>query len=123
MKHEGNLLAETVSPDPHAPSAVVFGKTTGRMDEVIRLLRNLGGISAYGAFSETDALERIATAPRLGAVLFGGAIDEATRQRIRDELARNHAGVPKSEPGKQYPYSDENIAADIQAKLGHARHS
>jgi hypothetical protein len=112
------LLKDTISPDPQAPSLVVFGKTAGRMDEVIRLLRDLGGVSAYGTFSEAEALHRIATVPRLGVVLIGGAVEEASRIRIRDELARNHPGVLTSEPGQQYPYSDENIVADVKAKLG-----
>ncbi len=118
MNLEGMLLKETVSPDPRAPSVVVFGKTAGRMDEVIRLLRAIGGVSAHGAFTEAEALQRIATAPRLGAVLLGGAIEEDSRRRIRAELARNHPGVLTSEPGQQYPYSDENIVADVRVKLG-----
>lgn len=113
----GTPMKETVSPDPLAPSVVVYGKTAGRMDEVIRLLRDMGGVSAYGAFTEAEALQRIATVPRLRAVLMGGAVEEASRRRIRDELARNHPGVPTSEPGQQYPYSDENIVADVRAKL------
>jgi hypothetical protein len=115
---DGMLMKDTISPDPQAPSIVVFGKTAGRMDEVIRLFRDLGGVSAYGAFSEAEALERIATVPRLGAVLIGGAVEESSRLRIRDELARNHPRVLTSEPGHQYPYSDEDIVADVQAKLG-----
>lgn len=117
MNLEGVLLRETVSRDPRAPSLVVFGRTAGRMDQVIRLLRDMGGASAYGSFSEAEALERIATVPRLGAVLLGGGVDEASRRSIRDELARNHPGVLTSEPGQQYPYSDENIVADIRVKL------
>lgn len=77
----------------------------------------MDGVSAYGSFSEAEALERIATVPRLGAVLLGGGVDEASRRSIRDELARNHPGVLTSEPGQQYPYSDENIVADIRVKL------
>ncbi len=74
MNLAGVLLKETVSPDPRAPSLVVFDRTAGRMDE-------------------------------------------ASRRRIRDELARNHPGVLTSEPGQQYRYSDENIVADIRVKL------
>ncbi len=118
MNLEGMLMMDTVSPDPQAPSLVVFGRTAGRMDEVIRLLRDMGGVSAYGTLTEAEALQRIATVPRLGAVLLGGAVEEAARRRIRDELARHHPGVLTSEPGQQYPYSDENIVADIRAKLG-----
>ena len=118
MNLEGMLMRDTVSPDPQAPSLVVFGRTAGRMDEVIRLLRDMGGVSAYGTLTEAEALQRIATVPRLGAVLLGGAVEEASRRRIRDELARHHPGVLTSEPGQQYLYSDENIVADIRAKLG-----
>lgn len=112
------LMKDTISPDPQAPSLVVFGKAAGRMDEVIRLFRDMGGVSAYGTFTEAEALNRIATVPRLGALLIGGAVEEASRLRIRDELARNHPGVFTCEPGQQYPYSDENIVADVQVKLG-----
>ncbi len=115
---DGILMKETISPDPQAPSVVVFGKTAGRMDEVIRLLRDMGSVSAYGTFTEAEAFQCIATVPRLGAVLIGGSVEEASRLLIRDELTRNHPGVLTSEPGQQYPYSDENIVADIQAKLG-----
>jgi epsilon-lactone hydrolase len=118
MNVENILMKDTVSPDPQAPTLVVFGKTAGRMDEVIRLLRDMGGVSAYGSFTEAEALQRIATSPRLGAVLLGGGVEEASRLRIREELARNQPGVLTSEPGKQYLYSDENIVADVRAKLG-----
>ncbi len=113
----GGLLKDTVAPDPDAPSIVVFGKTAGRMDEVIRLLRDLGGVSAYGAFTEEEALARIAGVPRLRLVLLGGAVEDASRRRIRAELSKHHPGVPTSEPGVRYPYSDENIRADVRAKL------
>jgi hypothetical protein len=118
---ERAMMKDFVSPDPQALSVVVFGKTTGRMDEVIRLLRDMGGVSAYGAFTEAEALQRIATLPGLGAVLLGGGVEEASRLRIREELARNHPGVLTSEPGKQYLYSDENIVEDVRAKLGAQR--
>ena len=114
------LIKDTVSPDPQAPSVVVLGKTAGRMDEVIRLLRDMGGVSAYGTFTEEEAFQCIATVPRLGAVLLGGAIEEDSRCRIRDELAQNYPGVFTCEPGKQFLYSDENIVADIRVKLGFA---
>ncbi|MFM9972378.1 MAG: hypothetical protein ACKVQK_28690, partial [Burkholderiales bacterium] len=118
MNLEGQLIKDLESADPQAPSLVVFGKTTGRMDAVIRLLGGLGSVNAYGTFTEEEALQRIATVPRLGAVLLGGGVEEASRRRIRDELARNHPGVLTSEPGQQYAYSDENIVADVRAKLG-----
>ena len=118
MNLEGMLIKDTLSQDPQAPSLVVFGRTAGRMDEVISLLRDMGGVSAYGAFTEEEALQRIATVPRLGVVLLGGAVDEDSRRRIRDVLTRNHPGVLTSEPGQQYPYSDENIIADVRMKLG-----
>ena len=120
MSHEDLLLKDAVSPEPNAPSVVVFGKTARRMDEVIRLLRRMGDVSAYGAFAEAEALQRIATVPRLGVVLLGGGIEEDARRRIRDDLARNHPGVLTCEPGQQFPYSDENIVADIRRKLGFA---
>ncbi len=121
MNVEGMLIKETVSPDPQAPSVVVFGKTASRMDEVIRLLRDMGGVSAYGTFSEEEALQLIATVPRLGVVLLGGAVEEDSRLRIRDELARKYPGVLTSEPGQQFAYSDANIVADIRIKLGYAQ--
>jgi hypothetical protein len=120
MSLERIPMKETVSPDRQAPSVVVLGKTAARMDEVIRLLRDMGGVSAYGTFTEEEAFQRLATVPRLGAVLLGGAIEEDSRRRIRDELARSHPGVLTCEPGQQFPYSDENIVADIRVKLGFA---
>ena len=57
---DGMLMKDTISADPQAPSLVVFGKTAGRMDEVIRLFRDMGGVSAYGTFTEEEALQRIA---------------------------------------------------------------
>lgn len=120
MNTENDLVKETISPDPQAPSVVVLGKTAARMDEVIRLLRDMGGISAYGTFTEEEALQRIDTVQRLGAVLLGGAIEEETRLRVRNELALRNPAVPTCEPGKQFAYSDENIVADIRMKLGFA---
>lgn len=118
MDLEENLLNELISPDPEAPSVVVFGKARGRMDEVIRLLCKIGTVSAYGTFSEVGVLELIAAVPCLRVVLLGGAIEDEARDRIRDVLEQNHPGVQTSEPGRHYPYSDGNIVADVRAKLG-----
>ena len=52
MSLESTLVKETVSPDRKAPSDVVLGKTAARMDEVICLPRDMGGVSAYGTFAE-----------------------------------------------------------------------
>jgi len=108
---------EHVAPEPDAPSVVLFGKTGGRMDEVVRLVRDMGGVSAYGAFTEEEALARIASVPRLRVVLFGGAVEVPSRRRIQAHLARHAPDVAVSEPGVGYPYSDANIVADLRAKL------
>ena len=93
------MLKDTISPDPQAPSVVEFGKTASRVGEVIRLFRDMGGVNVCGTFTKVEVLHRIAMVPRLGAVLIGDAVEEASRFRIRDELARNHPGIFTSEPG------------------------
>jgi hypothetical protein len=114
---EDGPMREHVSPAADAPSVVLYGRTAGRMDEVVRLVRDLGGVSAFGAFTEEELFARIATVPRLRVVLFGGGIDAAARARARAHLATHAPGVTISEPGFGYPYSDANIAADLRAKL------
>ncbi|MBL9087218.1 MAG: hypothetical protein JNM10_08745 [Planctomycetia bacterium] len=117
---ERGPMKEYVSPAPDAPSVVLYGRTAARMDEVVRLVRDLGGVSAYGAFTEEELFARIATVPRLRVVLFGGGIDAASRARARAHLATHAPDVTVSEPGHGYPYSDANIAADLRARLAAA---
>lgn len=118
MDRETAPLKQFISAHAEAPSLVVLGKSPQRMDAVIGMFREFGGIDVHGSFTEVEALELIAATPRLRAVAIGGAIEEAARLRIRAELERNHPGVQTSEPGHQYPSTDENIVRDVLAKLG-----
>jgi hypothetical protein len=113
----GSLLKEYTSPVKNAPTVLLLGKTAGRMDQVVRLIRDIGGVSVVGTFTEKEAMERLKTTPNVRLVGLGGAVENPTRERIHDYLKKNLPGVPTTEPGVQYPYSDENIRQDVKRKL------
>lgn len=111
------LLSEFKSPVKNAPTVVLLGKTAGRMDEVVRLIRDIGGVSVVGTFTEDEAMHHIRSAPNVRLVGLGGAVDDGIRQRIRAYLKKHLPDVPTTEPGVQYPYSDNNIRRDVKRKL------
>lgn len=111
------LLREYISSEKNAPVVILLGKTAGRMDEVASLIRDMGDLSVIGTFTEAEAMQRIKTTENVRLVALGGAVDDAARQRIRAHLEKHMPKVPTSEPGIQYPYSDDNIRQDIQRKL------
>lgn len=113
----GTLLKEYTSPVKDAPTVLILGKTAGRMDEVVRLVRDIGGVNVVGTFTEEEAMKRLANTPNIRVVALGGAVSTETRARIRAYMLQHLPGVPTSEPGLRYPYSDANIREDIKRKL------
>jgi hypothetical protein len=110
-----SLSASTAPAVSSAPTILILGKTRARMSEVITLLSHLGPI--VPAFSESEALEKLAAYPTIKVVLLGGAVEPETRRRIQSWLRTHNPKATTSEPGVQYDYTDGNIRYDVRRKL------
>ncbi|UPT67449.1 MAG: hypothetical protein M0D57_01830 [Sphingobacteriales bacterium JAD_PAG50586_3] len=82
------------------------------------MIKQGGGITAYGAFSEEEGMELLNTYPNLQLVLIGGRYTNEQRVRIRNYVATHMTNVKLTEPGHDYPYENTAILNDIKEKLG-----
>ena len=112
------LVREVVDSNPNAPVMVIFGGNPYRMNEVISLIKHVGGITAYGAFSTTEGLELLQKTPQAKLALIGGRYNNTEREQIRHFVATRMQGTKVTEPGYDYPYENTHILNDIKHKLG-----
>ncbi len=112
------LVREVIDSNPSAPTMVIFGGNPLRMNEVVSLIKQLGGITAYGAFSEEEGMELLNAYPNLQLVLIGGRYTNEQRVRIRNYVASYIPNAKLTEPGYDYPYENTRILNDIKEKLG-----
>jgi hypothetical protein len=112
------LLSEVIARQAQAPVVVLFGGNPLRRHEVLELIQNIGGITAFGTLSEEEGLAKVTSLPKVDLVLIGGRYSEAQRIRIRKQVKQLYPGIPFSEPGWDYPYANEAIVKDIKQKLG-----
>ena len=112
------LLRMVLDSNPNAPVMVIFGGSPHRMNEVISHIKQVGGITVYGAFSEEEGLALLNTHPNLQLVLIGGRYTNEQRVRIRNHVANNLPNTKLTEPGHDYPYDNNFILKDIKEKLG-----
>lgn len=112
------LLRMVVESNPAAPVMILFGGNPHRMNEVITMLKQAGGITAYGAFSTAEGLSLLQNTPQAVLVLIGGRYSMAEREEIRNYIAANRPTVKITEPGHDYPYDNALILQDIKQKLG-----
>lgn len=112
------LLRMVVDPNPAAPVMILFGGNPHRMNEVVTMLKQAGGITAYGAFSTAEGLALLQNTPQATLVLIGGRYSMAEREEIRNYIAYNRPTVKITEPGHDYPYDNKLILQDIKVKLG-----
>jgi len=112
------LIREAIDSNPNAPAMVIFGGSPYRMNEVISLIKQVGGITAYGAFSEEEGMELLIAYPKLQLVLIGGRYTNEQRIRIRNYVATHLPNAKLTEPGHDYPYENTSILNDIKEKLG-----
>jgi hypothetical protein len=112
-----NLLERVDAASPDAPVIVLFGGNPHRRDEVLSLIRDLGGATAIGALSEDEGMALLASLTRVDLVLIGGRYSDEQRRRIRAYVKERLPGCGITEPGWDYPYDDLEIVADIRRKL------
>lgn len=102
-----------------APVVVLFGGSQNRRHEMLSLLQAIGGITAYGALSEAEGMDLLRDLPRVELVLIGGRYEESQRARIRAYVQERLPGTKVTEPGHDYPYSNEAILTHVTRLLEH----
>ncbi|NBC65193.1 MAG: hypothetical protein GVY07_05940 [Bacteroidetes bacterium] len=111
-------LIDKIEGSKHAPIIVLFGGSPYRRDEVIRLLSQLGDVTVYGTLSEEKGIEKINELDqKVDVVLIGGRYSTEQRKRIKRWVNENIPGTKISQPGVEFPYSNETITADIRQKI------
>ncbi len=111
-------LVEKTEGSSQSPVVVLFGGSPNRREEVIKLIAQIGDVTVYGTLSEEEGIAKIEELDRkVDIVLIGGRYSAEQRERIQIWLTEKAPGVVLSQPGVEYPYSNENIQKDIKQKL------
>ena len=111
-------LIKKIEGSTRAPVVVLFGGSPTRRDEVIKLIAQIGDVTAYGTLSEQEGIAKIEELDRkVDLVLIGGRYSDEQRERIQTWLTKKTPGILLSQPGVEYSYSNENIQMDIKQKL------
>ena len=114
-------LKQEIIGSPTAPVVVLFGGHPERRHEVIELLENLGDVTIYGTLSEDEGLEKLWELGNIvNLVLIGGRYTKKQRQRIQAWISKHNSIAKITQPGQDYPYSNEAILADSKVKLSTA---
>ena len=87
------LIREFRAESVHAPVMVLFGGSPNRMNEVVTLIKNAGGITAVGAFSEEEGMQLLKSFPKIDLILIGGRYTEEQRNRIRAYVKQHLANA------------------------------
>lgn len=111
------LIREFKAADVNAPVIILFGGNPNRMNEVVTLIKNVGGITAIGSFSEEEGMQLLKSLPKIDLVLIGGRYTDEQRNRIRAYVKQQLPNTQITEPGYQYPYENSEIIKDIRKKL------
>jgi hypothetical protein len=114
---ENDLLSEYVSPAENAKVVVLFGGNPNRLDEVIRLLMQLNTLTIYGSLSEEDGMRKIKELKKVDLILIGGKYSNEQRMSIRSFVKAKLPNTKITEPGYDYPYSNDGILNDVLSKL------
>ena len=118
IKDETMSLIEKIEGSKHAPVVVLFGGSPYRRDEVVRLISKLGDVTVYGTLGEEEGIAKIEELNRkVDVVLIGGRYSAEQRKRIKSWVNENIPDAKISQPGVEYPYSNETILADIRQKF------
>lgn len=111
-------LFEQIKGSADSPVVVLFGGSPYRRDEVIRYISRIGDITVYGTLSEKEGIAKLNELDqKTDLVVIGSRYSTKQRDRITSWVTDHipHAGV--SQPGIDYPYSNDSILADIRQKL------
>lgn len=110
------LLSEWKGSIDH--TVVVFGGSPIRRDEVVRLVGQGLDITVIGTLNEAEGMAALMeTGQPVSLVLIGGQYTLEQRKRIHAHVKAALPGTTTSEPGQEYPYSNENIVNDVATKL------
>jgi DNA-binding NarL/FixJ family response regulator len=109
-----NLFTEFISGDENAKTVLLFGGNPERRQEIIQLLQPLTNVSVIGALSEEEGMAQLQTLSKVDVVLIGGRYTDEQRIRIRSFIHKNYPEIKITEPGVDYPYSNEAIFSHIQ---------
>ncbi|MEM8810055.1 MAG: hypothetical protein AAGF01_28895 [Cyanobacteria bacterium P01_G01_bin.38] len=113
-----NALLDESLGSPGAPIVVLFGGNPQRRHEVIEQLQYLGDITIYGTLSEAEGIAKLEElGDRVDLVLIGGRYTSEQRQRIQAWIAKHLPQTKITQPGHDYPYSNEAIVADVAKQL------
>lgn len=112
------LKSEYQHVDAAAPIVVTFGGSPQMRHHVVSRLAATGKLTVYGTLSEEEGLDRLRTLSRVDVVVIGSRYTEAQRRRIKEYVAQHLPGTLTSEPGREYPYDEEEMIRDIGQKLG-----
>jgi organic radical activating enzyme len=113
-KMYNNLFTEFISADADARTVLLFGGNPERRHEIIELLQPLKNVSVHGALSEEEGMELLQMLPKVDVVLIGGRYTDEQRIRIRSFIFKNYPEIRITEPGVDYPYSNDTIFTHIQ---------
>lgn len=111
---EENLLAEHISLEDNTKNLVLFGGSPVRRDEVIKHLRNITGLNIYGTLSEEEGIEKVTSLKQVDIVLIGGRYSMEQRKRIKMFLQSKSPHTTTTEPGIDYPYSNDSIYNEVE---------
>lgn len=116
-KMDNDLKSEIIG-STNAPVVVLFGGSPIRRQEVVELLGSIGDITVYGTLGEEEGMAKIEALNRkVDLVLIGGRYTPEQRTRIKKWIATNMLQTKVTQPGYDYPYSNESILNDVKLKL------
>lgn len=108
-----NLKYEHLSKNQSAKILVVFGGSEVRRDDIIKLLLPIENLTIYGTLSEQEGLAKIVELGTVDMVLIGGRYTERQRTTLKGFISTNYPTAYITEPGFDYPYSNETIFNEI----------
>jgi hypothetical protein len=103
-----------MSTEIRTKTVLLFGGNPERRREIIDLLQPLQNTIVIGTLSEEEGMEQLHTLPKVDVVLIGGRYIDEQRIRIRNFIFKNYPELKITEPGVDYPYSNEAIFTHIQ---------
>ncbi len=108
------FLESFVSQDANAKTLLLFGGNIERRHEIISLLQPLQNLSVYGSLSEEEGIEMLGKLSEVHIVLIGGRYTDEQRKRIKSFVKNNYPNIIITEPGVDYPYSNEAIFKRVE---------
>jgi hypothetical protein len=106
---------QIMSTEINIKTVLLFGGNPERRQEIIDLLQPLHNTHVVGAISEEEGMQQLQALAKVDVVLIGGRYTDEQRARIRAFIHKNCPNIKITEPGVDYPYSNQAIFDHIQA--------